>query len=828
MGVSSSLYSSISGLSSMGEAMSVLGDNVANVNTISFKSSRTTFQDVLTQSVSTASGAAQVGRGVTLSTVSGLFAQGSFESSSSATDMAIGGQGFFMLRSAENAEYDMFTRAGEFSFDQEGYVVNPQGYYVQGWTIDSSTGERAGSLGDILIDKTTPPVATKEIQVISNLDARLSNEMPNETRLFDSWNATNAYGTNPSAPIDAVQYDYTTSIKIYDSKGASHDITVFFDRTTQDNEWEFLVTCDPSEDERKFMSLEESNDLLTYAPYEGYDYSEHKGAGALMYGVLQFDTNGNLTEIEAYDVPADGEVNPALDDNRKELDTTDTYFSFDVNFTGAVENDSIDLNLGAAYDGGQTDIAQTLVSDDGARESPLAGADPITGETLWANVYDGSNYYLSGDGTLAGSSDTITINGFDKAGERKSLVYYVNNDEKVQDFLDEISGAFNASASIDSSGRLVIADTGGGPSGLSIVDIIIDGDNDQPDAGINDNATLFGGTALPSDVLKINIATTKRQVISRGQMLDGNLNAVTNPSTLLTGVRSAVGVATIDIADEINFTGFKGDATNSVAVDVTFVVADGDTIQDLLTFLEESFDAEATVDGAGRLVLSDRLADAIGGYESSLEIDDVDAVVGTTVNPWSDAAISVASDSNDPLDASTWGASGVNSFYTVEAHSAEDGSIQGASVSSSFSPEALASTQYANSSTTIFQDQNGFASGYMQSISVDTDGVMTGNYSNGQVLKKAQVGLANFGNLAGLHKKGGNIYTMTTDSGKEVFGAPGENGLGSIAPNALEMSNVDLGAEFVKLITVQRGFQANSKIITTTDEMMSDLINMKR
>ena len=101
MAIASSLYSSISGINTMGNAMSVLGDNVANVNTLSFKASRTIFQDVLSQSVSTASGSKQVGRGVTLSTVDGLFAQGSFQSSSISTDMAIGGQGFFMLRSAD-------------------------------------------------------------------------------------------------------------------------------------------------------------------------------------------------------------------------------------------------------------------------------------------------------------------------------------------------------------------------------------------------------------------------------------------------------------------------------------------------------------------------------------------------------------------------------------------------------------------------------------------------------------------------------------------------------------------------------------------------------
>ena len=195
----------------MGEAMSVLGDNVANVNTIAFKSSRTTFQDVLSQSVSTAAGAAQVGRGVTLATIDGLFAQGSFESSSSATDMAIGGPGFFMLRNAESAEADMYSRAGEFRFDQEGYLVSPVGYFVQGWGIDQDTGDREGTIGDIMLGKSTPPVETNGIEVIFNLDSEETKE-ETETRLFDAWNGTNAAAASPTDAIDSNEYEYTPAI----------------------------------------------------------------------------------------------------------------------------------------------------------------------------------------------------------------------------------------------------------------------------------------------------------------------------------------------------------------------------------------------------------------------------------------------------------------------------------------------------------------------------------------------------------------------------------------------------------------------------------------
>jgi flagellar hook protein FlgE len=111
---------------------------------------------------------------------------------------------------------------------------------------------------------------------------------------------------------------------------------------------------------------------------------------------------------------------------------------------------------------------------------------------------------------------------------------------------------------------------------------------------------------------------------------------------------------------------------------------------------------------------------------------------------------------------------------------------------------------------------------------VGTDGIMTGHYSNGQILNLYRVGLAKFNNQQALSKVGGNLWSATRESGDAITGHPGENGLGSISPNSLEQSNVDIASEFVKMITTQRGFQANSRVITTVDTMLQDLINIIR
>jgi flagellar hook protein FlgE len=137
-------------------------------------------------------------------------------------------------------------------------------------------------------------------------------------------------------------------------------------------------------------------------------------------------------------------------------------------------------------------------------------------------------------------------------------------------------------------------------------------------------------------------------------------------------------------------------------------------------------------------------------------------------------------------------------------------------------------TSYAGSSVKNSQYQNGYPTGMLQGISVDEDGVFTGLYSNGTMIPFSQITLADFASYEGLMKQGSNLFTSSLDSGNPIYLTPNQGGVGAIAPSSLEMSNVDLASEFVDLITSQRAFQANSKVITTSDEILSDLINIKR
>ncbi|MCF6097073.1 flagellar hook protein FlgE [Thermovorax subterraneus] len=146
----------------------------------------------------------------------------------------------------------------------------------------------------------------------------------------------------------------------------------------------------------------------------------------------------------------------------------------------------------------------------------------------------------------------------------------------------------------------------------------------------------------------------------------------------------------------------------------------------------------------------------------------------------------------------------------------------------SLSLDFSAVTQYAKETTVDLSYQDGYAAGTLLGISVDSKGVITGVFDNGQNMELAQVALAVFDNPAGLIKAVGNTYMASNNSGEVQIGMAGTGGRGTISPGSLEMSNVDLAEEFTRMIVTQRGFQANSRIISASDEMLQELVNIKR
>ena len=136
-------------------------------------------------------------------------------------------------------------------------------------------------------------------------------------------------------------------------------------------------------------------------------------------------------------------------------------------------------------------------------------------------------------------------------------------------------------------------------------------------------------------------------------------------------------------------------------------------------------------------------------------------------------------------------------------------------------------TQYGTDSAIQKLGQDGYAAGTVSGIAIDGTGNIVANYTNGTKKNIARLALADFTNLNGLRRQGGTLYQATTASGDPIYNKPSVGGMGSISSSMLEESNVDMAAEFIKMIVIQRGYQANTKVITTTDDMLNQLINIR-
>ncbi|MCC6278005.1 MAG: flagellar hook protein FlgE [Oligoflexia bacterium] len=225
MGVLTSLFTGVSGLSAQGEALSVIGDNIANANTTGFKASRAEFQDIIAKNLKGILGGNQIGRGVKIGAVNPILLQGNVDSTENATDLAISGDGFFVLRGSDGQS---FTRDGSLHFDKDGFLVTNDMQRVQGYISDDN-GKATSFMGDIRLPKAiTPARATKKVEMTLNLDSRAGISLP-----FD-----------PAKPNDTSHY--STGVEVFDSQGNKHLLTVFFYKTA-DRQWEWHAMADGKE-----------------------------------------------------------------------------------------------------------------------------------------------------------------------------------------------------------------------------------------------------------------------------------------------------------------------------------------------------------------------------------------------------------------------------------------------------------------------------------------------------------------------------------------------------------------------------------------------------
>ncbi|MEO5769953.1 MAG: flagellar hook protein FlgE [Polyangia bacterium] len=233
MSLVSSLYTGQTGLEQSSTDLSVIGDNIANSNTVGFKASRADFSNAMAQQMLGAGGVvSQVGLGAELMSVQKILTQGALNNTGVATDLALDGGGFFVAKGSHNGRQGQFyTRAGQFSMDKTGYLVNQEGLRIQGYSADP-TGAVAPSPGDLKLgDSASPAFKTSTVTVKANLDA-------GNTVLAAAWDPLNP----------GITSNFATSVTVYDSLGKQHQVDVYFRKTgnaaTGEAQWDYHAMAD--------------------------------------------------------------------------------------------------------------------------------------------------------------------------------------------------------------------------------------------------------------------------------------------------------------------------------------------------------------------------------------------------------------------------------------------------------------------------------------------------------------------------------------------------------------------------------------------------------
>jgi flagellar hook protein FlgE len=899
MGISSALFSGVSGLNTLGNSMAVIGDNIANVNTIGFKSSRSTFETVLAQSVAGASGTSQVGRGVALSAVDANFSQGSFETTSEPTDMAIGGKGFFMVRSPDDSIY--YTRAGHFSFDVDGFLVNPADLRVQGFLLEPITGEIEGGRTDIFIDVTrSSPNPTDVVNISANLDAAAEildtgasvdsgqdstsgfifnsgeNDVLNflggdlsiigdggldEGRVYSGAEVAAALETALGSVIDpnlTVVYDSTDATDpntFYITNNSGTDLTVENDGSINNAlgiNTAFTVTngdANNTQDSREFyvepgvndtFEITVDNNPITGQPVlvriEGGNYTGDELASKMEENI----NNALMSEGVSVDVRYD-ESNPFEKVFRITSSSRGTGTQIDLdpgtdNFLATVkisEYDSVTEGSG--------------ITSGGFTES----ADPVNSSFLITN--GNANIAVGGGVSILNGAGGLTAGGYytgeeiaaaltanmPAAGLTGEVVYLEGQDSfTIENTGPDFTIDWATSSAVD-----VLGFTGGTSQTVTAGAGLI----------FSTNATAFNIIASQNDSLQITVdGSTGGPVnvtidpgVYTGESLASLIESGINDALLSNAEPGRVEVSYF--AADGNFKIESSSLGSEGAVQLNGTPASNPIVSETLGITDftlnngTGFQVDAP-DDTSNYSTSLSVYDSLGAAHT-LSIYFRKATESDNAATWEWFAYVPAGDtqSGEPEAQArgqlTFNNAGILTAETPVTYLTPNGDgfnfrdaapDQPIDIDFGFEDSTNVTTQFSSPSSTIFQTQDGYGSGSLQDVSVGPDGKITGNYSNGQVLYQAQIALANFTNPWGLSREGGNNYARTNDSGDALEGPPGVNGLGRISPNSLEQSNVDLSTEFVNMIIQQRGFQANSKIITTTDSMLAELINLKR
>ncbi|EDO6877791.1 flagellar hook protein FlgE [Campylobacter coli] len=841
-----SLWSGVSGLQAHQVAMDVEGNNISNVNTTGFKYSRADFGTMFSQTVKIAtaptdgrggSNPLQIGLGVSVSSTTRIHSQGSVQTTDKNTDVAINGDGFFMV-SDDGGLTNYLTRSGDFKLDAYGNFVNNAGFVVQGWNInwDDQTIDSSRSPQNIFIDPGMhiPAAKSTEVAIKANLNSGLNI----------GTSSTNLYG------LDSVHGYNTKTNKAEDENDTG---------TTQ-----FYTTSKNS-----VKVTEKGVDAGSLFNASGTGLNLRDGQGIwVSYADATYTTNTGGQNV--FNPNNTGGQNGVIfwgnKDNKVALDIT-------INGVNIKNSDIQSLDDAIAYINTFTAPTDTR---DGTGVKAVKKADGSGIEFVNDNA----------DGTTDNMKNIdLTVNQANTAGELHNITY--NN----------ATNTFRAtSAKGGADSNWIFGNRGAGGATSERVQVItahkyIYSSNpvDLPPMTNPDGGPAFdaaGGVNLTDpasknyrDALNGGLLTTTartfrttedlRELLQRDARYgvdyngDGQFSVANDANQAVKVVVNDSGHFAISNAKEnssipANGTGNGQAATQTTPKNMSFNITaysnkEGTvSTNDAFKAIFKAWDGPLVTGGS--IKESEQLK--LSAFSAGLEIYDslgskhtleVQFVKQSTTqdggNEWQ-MIIRVP----EPAEINTTG-EGPTNIIVGSARFNNDGSLASYTPKTiSFSPNNGAAPNQqiklsfgtsgsndglvsSNSASTLTgQATDGYTSGNLKpdAIRVDDKGNILGEFTNGKTFAVAKIAMASVANNSGLEEIGGNLFKITANSGNIVVGEAGTGGRGEMKTSALEMSNVDLSRSLTELIIIQRGYQANSKTISTSDQMLQTLIQLKQ
>ncbi|EIP0988753.1 flagellar hook protein FlgE [Campylobacter coli] len=845
-----SLWSGVSGLQAHQVAMDVEGNNISNVNTTGFKYSRADFGTMFSQTVKIAtaptdgrggSNPLQIGLGVSVSSTTRIHSQGSVQTTDKNTDVAINGDGFFMV-SDDGGLTRYLTRSGDFKLDAYGNFVNNAGFVVQGWNInwDDQTIDSSRTPQNIFIDPGMhiPAAKSTEVAIKANLNSGLN--IGTSSRNLYALDSVHGWNTKTQRAEDendtgTTQF-YTTSKNSVEVTEKGVDAGSLFNAKGQG------------------LNLRDGQGI--WVSYADAKFTTDKANNANV-----FDPNSTIAQ-----------QNNVIFWGNKDIAVT-----LDINLNGIrIQNNNIrSLDEAIAYINTFTAPTDTR---DGTGVKAVKKADGSGIEFVNDNA----------DGTTDNMKNIdLTVNVGNSAGERNTINYNANtgvfspqggNLTTAQNDTDWIAGA--AQVGQPQNVKVVTAHKyiySSNPVDIGPMYNPDGGPAFQPGANANTRPTEPGSAAywdaVNGGLLNTNVRTFRttedlRELLQRdaryGVDYDGsgtfaaadinqNIKVVvtadghfaisnakedsTVPGNAINGQANAVTTTPKNMSFNITaYSNKQGTVSTNDAFTAIFKAFDGPLV--IGNQIKESEQLKLSAFSAG-LEIYDSL-----GSKHTLEVQFVkQSTTQDGGNEWQ-MIIRVP----EPAEINTTG-EGPTNIIVGTARFNNDGSLasytprtinfspnNGAapnqqiklSFGTSGSNDGLVSSNSA--STLTGQATDGYTSGNLKpdAIRVDDKGNILGEFTNGKTFAVAKMAMASVANNSGLEEIGGNLFKVTANSGNIVVGEAGTGGRGEMKTSALEMSNVDLSRSLTELIIIQRGYQANSKTISTSDQMLQTLIQLKQ